>query len=1344
MPREKKHEKPSVHTTSVNTRLKKIAAMLPHAMTEARSIARKKTSYIRRLHPKKAAKKIDGELSFLEHLLKASKEEREQRIRNRPTITYNTALPIVVKKDAIIAAIKNNPVVIVSGETGSGKTTQIPKLCMDAGLGIDGKIGCTQPRRIAAITVAQRISEELEEPLGTSVGYKIRFTDKTSKNAYIKIMTDGILLAETQKDPYLSEYDTLIVDEAHERSLNIDFILGILKTLLIKRKDLKLIITSATIDTEKFSKAFNNAPVIEVSGRMYPVDVHYMPLTDEDTDDDAPSYVEKAVEAVDFLHHHFPKGDILIFMPTQQDILETREILEGRKYPNVVVMPLFARLTAKEQTNVFSNISGRKIIVATNIAETSITIPGIKYVIDTGLARIPKYTPRTRTTSLRVSPISKSSADQRKGRCGRVENGVCIRLYAEEDYLARPEYTPPEILRANLAEVILKMIALRIGDIWRFPFIDAPAPKSISDGFLLLTELNALGLKKQTSHKTAKPEYQLTSKGAKMAKIPLDPRLSSMLLEAQTNECEKDMLIIASALSIMDPKERPMEKAHLADAAHAGFVHPASDFLGLLNIWNAFHAEWQQRKTRSQMRKYCKDHFLSFKRMREWQDVHTQLKDILYEDKKPSIKKRSEKATENPGGDLLYAAIHKSVLSGFLSNIALKKETNFYTAAKGREVMIFPGSALFNKSKPWIVAAEIVETNRVYARTVAGIDPAWLEPIGRNICQYTYSHARWDKKRGEVVATEQVSLFGLIIASDRKVSYGKIDPEEATAVFIQGALVEAQMDTRFEFMRYNQKLIDDAKDVENRLRRKDILVEDHILFSFYQERLKNTYSIKTLKKKIKEEAGDDFLKMTKEDVFKYVPDQTDLNPYPDTITLGNQELPCEYEFDPGKETDGVTVKIPASVAPSIPTDDMDWLVPGLFKEKITALIKGLPKNYRKQLIPISDTVDIISKEMPKGDGPLLSLLGGFIYQRFNIDIPHDQWPADQLPDYLSMRISVVGKNGREIKSSRDKSILLHADKTNHQRDLLHPIRKKWERTGITTWNFPDLPNTIEFTSSDGRMWTLFPGLCISSDAQKGDADIGLKLFADGKKAIKSHKTGITALYERHFSKDLKFLKKALALPDSYKNKVRRFGGKNKIEKDLYHEVMAQLFSKNIRTQKDFDAHGEKMASELLNRCRMVKGSVLPVLEAYDETQRTLETLRKENRFNASHMGFIEEMLKQTDRLVPIGFISLYSAERLAHLDRYLKALVVRTKRAIVDLEKDRIKSRDVTPHLNHLEQLLASLLPDASDEKREALEGYFWLIEEYKVSVFAQELKTAVTISPKILTQTYAAIQRMA
>ena len=785
---------------------------MPQVLAGDRYRAKQTLKGIKRLLTKEHdAKKVTDRLQHLQKRLQTSIRKKQWRKTNRPEINYPAALPILEKKNEIITAIKNHPVLIISGETGSGKTTQIPKFCLEAGRGINGKIGCTQPRRIAAVTVSDRIAEELGQEAGNSVGYKIRFTDRTRKDAFIKIMTDGILLAETQKDPLLFEYDTLIVDEAHERSLNIDFVLGILKTLLKTRKDLKLIITSATIDTEKFSKAFNDAPIIEVSGRTYPVELTYLVTKSAAEEDDDASYVEKAVDAVDYLHRTRTRGDILIFMPTEQDILETRELIEGRNYPHVTVLPLFARLSGKDQKKVFASIPGRKIIIATNIAETSITIPGIKYVIDTGLARIPRYSPRTRTTSLPVSPISKSSADQRKGRCGRVENGVCIRLFSEEDYLARPLYTPPEILRANLAEVILRMMSLNLGDISKFPFVDPPALKSISDGFDLLVELGAITQNSTTPPAKSGSRFVLTPKGRLMSRIPVDPRISCMLIEANKQGCLKEVLVIASVLSIMDPRERPIEKAQAADEKHRSFAEPLSDFLTLLNIWNRYHETKKQVASNNQIKRFCRENFLSYRRMREWRDIHSQLTDILKETGIEKSKPRpraipDKKARFHP----LYTAIHKSILSGFLSNIALKKENNIYKAPKGREVMIFPGSSLFGKAPTWIVAAEMVKTNRVYARTVGAIDDKWLEKIGKSLCKYAWLRPRWDRRRGEVIVTEQVSLFGLIIIPHRGVSYGKIDPEKASDIFIREALVEGDIDTPFAFMEHNNRLVENC------------------------------------------------------------------------------------------------------------------------------------------------------------------------------------------------------------------------------------------------------------------------------------------------------------------------------------------------------------------------------------------------------------------------------------------------------------------------------------------------------------------------------------------------------
>ena len=680
-----------------------LKSLLPEALAVDRHAAWREITRLKQSKTKTAAdKKIRERLLGLNQKLQASIKLKAWRRENRPEPTANPALPITAKKDEIIAAISKHPVVIISGETGSGKTTQIPKFCLAAGRGIDGMIGCTQPRRIAATTVCRRIAEELGQEPGRAVGYKIRFKDKTGPHPFIKIMTDGILLAETQNDPYLAEYDTIIVDEAHERSLNIDFILGYLKTLLKKRSDLKVVITSATIDTQKFSTAFDNAPVIEVSGRMYPVEIRYFPVDSEIGDSDAPAHIEAATRELDKLLSKDPFGDVLIFMPTEQDIREIREIIKGRKYKNIIVFPLFARLSAAEQSRVFSRTPARKVIIATNIAETSITIPGIKYVIDTGLARIARYTPRTRTTSLPVTAISKSSAEQRKGRCGRVEKGVCIRLFTEEDFESRPMFTLPEVLRANLAEVILRMIALKLGDISDFPFIDRPDAKSIHDGFDLLVELGAIIPQFDKKNGRGKHRYTLTKSGTLMAKMPIDPRLSRMLIEARTQDVVKEMTVIAAALSIPDPRERPSEKAELADRAHKAIQDPASDFITLLNIWNRYHQAQDNSKTPGQTFKqsknFCKAHFLSFNRMREWIDIHSQLSQILKEyrlhDHRPLAPAAQDRAVASGLYAPLYAAIHRSILSGFLSNIAVQKEKNLFQAAKGRQVMIFPRSVL--------------------------------------------------------------------------------------------------------------------------------------------------------------------------------------------------------------------------------------------------------------------------------------------------------------------------------------------------------------------------------------------------------------------------------------------------------------------------------------------------------------------------------------------------------------------------------------------------------------------------------------------------------------------------
>ncbi|MDY6792709.1 MAG: ATP-dependent RNA helicase HrpA [Thermodesulfobacteriota bacterium] len=1281
-------------------------------------------------------------------------KKRKWRKQNLPRFSYNPSLPITDRKDDIITAISNNQVVIISGETGSGKTTQIPKFCLAAQRGITGKIGCTQPRRIAAVTVAHRVAAELGEKIGRSVGYKIRFKDKTRHDSYIKIMTDGILLAETLSDPDLNEYDTIIVDEAHERSLNIDFVLGILKKLVKKRrKDLKLIITSATIDTEKFSKAFDAAPVIEVSGRMFPVDVRYLPTDLElkkqkSEEKNDLTHVEMAADAVDTINKEGPYGDILVFMPTEQDIRETCELLEGRNYNNAFIYPLFARLPASEQSRIFSRPPGRKIVVATNVAETSITIPGIKYVVDTGLARISQYSPRSRTTALPVMSISRSSADQRKGRCGRVENGICIRLYSEKDFLSRPLFTLPEILRSNLAQVILRMIALNLGDISDFPFIDRPAKKSIKDGFDLLLELGAISKEHGRGYKKGTHRFNLTEKGTLMSKIPIDPRLSRMLLEAQLEGCLKEVTVIASVLSIQDPRERPTEKAREADEAHLQFTDPASDFIAFLNIWETYHRTWRQVKSANRMKKYCRDHYLSFKRMREWRDIHSQISAILEENRlKGKDKKNVLPPEQNKHGKdrqeiftPFYNAVHKSILSGFLSNIALKKEKNFFQAAKGKEVMIFPGSGLFNRSKTWIVAAEMVETSRLFARTVANIDNSWLEVLGGDQCKYTYLSPHWERNRGEVVAFEQVSLFGLILEPGRPVSYGKVNREEAAEIFIRSALVEGDMRRSFDFMKHNQRLIDEIKDMENRLRRRDMLVGDQEIIEFYQERLSGIYDMRTLRKRLKKKGGDNFLQMSREDLFLYSPDENELSHFPNCIDMGNNSFECLYQFNPGKADDGVTVKIPSSIAPVVSPETVDWLVPGLYQEKITALIKGLPKTYRKQLVPVTDTVDTVIRHMPKSNHSLITALGQFIYEHFGVDIPAAAWDEDVLPDHLKMRISITGTNGEELVCSREKTILCQNFAGSIRPDELGTAGQKWEKTGITRWDFGDLPEKIEVKIKNKGTWTAHPGLEIDSKTARS---VNLRLFYDHDKAIKLHKEGVAGLYAIYFAKDLKFLKKNLVIPPEAVHYADYFGGARRFVKRLYARVTKQLFQKNLRTEKAFYSHAEAVKPVIISAGRKLLESAIPVLEAYYNTRSSIYRLERGDRIHQEVLSFLGDLKEELARLVPQNFLDLYDAKRFVHLARYIKAVEIRAQRAVMNFEKQKAKAKELKVVTDSLNDLLKGLSPLVSKEKKKAVEEYFWLIEEYKVSLFAQELKTAIPVSQKRLEKKLSEIERM-
>jgi len=1214
----------------------------------------------------------------------------------------------------IVRSVQKYQVVIISGETGCGKSTQIPKMCLEAGRGRRGRVGCTQPRRIAAITIAQRIAQELGEAVGRTVGYKIRFDDKTSPGTRIKILTDGMLLAETASDPRLLEYDTIIIDEAHERSLNIDFLLGIAKTLAPLRPDLRLIITSATLDIEKFSKAFEGAPILEVSGRLYPVDIEYRPPDPEELDDGDADYVEMAVEAVADLRAEKPPGDILIFMPTEQDILETCEILEGRRLAGVTILPLYARLPGAEQGRVYS-VTGPKIVVATNVAETSLTIPGIKYVIDTGLARISQYLPGSRINSLPIRPISKSSADQRKGRCGRVQKGLCVRLYEEEDYLARPQFTPPEILRSNLAEVILRMIDLNLGHPLKFPFVDRPNPKNVEDGYETLVELGAIKRKGE--------EPVLTGKGRLMARLPFDPRISRMLIEAQKENCLREVAVIAAALSIRDPRERPPDKTAQADAMHAAFRDPDSDFLSLVNIWNRYHGDLAGLASHGQKRRFCREHFLSFSRMREWSLIHNEILDILRELKIPLGRTQRAEMSKD-----LYAAVHRSILSGYLSNIAVHKEKNMFTAAKGREAMIFPGSTLFNKNASWIVAAEMVRTSRLFARTAARTNAEWLEALGGDLCRYSHANPRWDRGRGQVVAEERVALFGLEIVSGRIVPYGPIDPEEAQRIFVRSGLVEGHIKDHFDFLRHNLDLRRRLSVMEEKLRRRDILADEKIIADFYSRHLAGIYDVRGLGERIRRRGDEAFLKMKETDLLRSFPDEKELALYPDELPIGGRRFKASYKFAPGDEDDGVTLKIPAEQAGRIPAEPLEWGVPGLLKEKITALIKGLPKRYRKLLVPVSDTVDVIVQDIEPSAASLFETLARFVKQRCRAEIPASEWAEVELPKHLKLRLAIIDPHGKELAAGRDLEAM-RRDRREAARaaaqdpDVWAKARQKYERRGIMSWNFGELPEMI----SIGPGAVAYPGL---EPAENG---ANLRLFRTDAEALTSHKKGAEALLLLKFAKDLKFMERHLALPAEYHKSALYFGGEAAVERMLLENLKAEVFGKNLRSEEEFKSYSETVVRALFEKAHLLWEATRPVLAAYQELHATLYAIEKTNPSNKVLSAVCRQIRQEKDRLVPKNFLEIYAIDRLVHLPRYLNALRLRAERAKNDPEKDRRKAAQADMFVQVLEKLRVKIAPGTPLETREAVEEFRWMVEEFKVALFAPELRTAFPVSAQRL-----------
>lgn len=1256
-----------------------------------------------------------------------------RRVVLPPDLGYNPELPIMSRKDDIVRTIKENQVTIITGETGSGKTTQLPKMCLEAGRGTRGLIGCTQPRRVAAVTVAHRIAEEFRENIGQSVGYKIRFDEKMGASPLIKVMTDGILLIETQRDRLLRQYDTIIVDEAHERSLNIDFVLGILKSVLLKRPDLKVIITSATLDTEKFSQSFDKAPIIEVSGRMYSVKVRYHPIDPEQEESGELTYIDAAVDAITTIREERQRGDILVFMPTEQDIWETCEILQGRHGDQAIILPLFARLPWHEQRRVFLPATQSRIIVATNIAETSVTIPDIRYVIDTGLARMSQYSARSRSTSLPIRPVSRSSADQRMGRCGRVSNGLCIRLYSEEDYLQRPLYTAPEIMRANLAGVILQMLYLQIGEIFEFPFIDQPLKKNITDAIDILLELGAIQKTDKDALLDQPHSYMLTSRGRIMARLPIDPRVSRMLIEGGQRGCAEEVSVIASALSIVDPRERPADKKAQSDQMHAPFKDPTSDFMTLLRIWDKFHTTLESLKSQNRVRKFCREHFLSYRRIREWRDVHKQLTDILAEEKGENVLSKTNLQVGKP--DDKHTAIHKSILSGYLGNIAEKKEKNLYHGAKGREPMIFPGSALINRGSQWIVAAEMVETSRLFARVVANIQPDWIEEIGKEFCRYTYSDPHWEKNREDVVASEKVSIFGLTIVPGRAVSFSRINPEEASTLFIRQGLMPGELKSRFPFLQNNLALIERLQEMENKTRRHDLIDEESI-FHFYAVRLAGVANTSSLRKLIHRRGGDHFLHMKEADILLRMPDYDALSAYPDHAIINGIALPLTYHFDPGQIHDGITLKIPSALLSNLSVNSLDWTVPGILREKIYSLLKSLPKEFRKKLPPALHLCDIMMAEMKRGEGSLLTAMGRFILDRFDIAIPVAAWPSEQISDHLKMFMVVVNGKDQVLSSSR-KIEDLQKSVIEEESAAFENARQLWERRGLTDWNFGDLPETIALESCDSPVGYAFPGL------NPVESGVDLRLFKTHAEALDKHSKGVGRLYEIFFTEELRHLRKSLSMSGKMKEWASALGGAKNLEKQLYQKVVHDLLALPVRTQAEWRAHGQTVRKKLLPYGQEVVRQATPVVEAMYAVHTVLDRLEKANIKSSSACQFISDVRQEIGQLVPPSFLKIYDKERLSDIIRYLRAHTIRAERGLLHLEKAMGKTAEARIYSDKLRDLRENLPAFSSQERKAATAHLSWMIEEYKVSLFAQELKTRYPISKKRLDEKIKEIEMM-
>lgn len=1229
----------------------------------------------------------------------------EQRKQQMPKIEYPALLPVSQKRDDIAQAIAHHQVVIVAGETGSGKTTQLPKICAELGRGKYGLIGHTQPRRLAARSVANRIAEEMETELGGFVGYKVRFTDQISDQTQIKLMTDGILLAEIQNDRFLNQYDTIIIDEAHERSLNIDFILGYLKQLLPRRPDLKVIITSATIDPERFSKHFSNAPIIEVSGRTYPVEVRYRPLAGDDDSESDRDQLEGIFQAVDELCDE-GFGDILIFMNGEREIRDTADALAKRNLRDTEIVPLYARLSAGEQNKIFQPHAGRRIVLATNVAETSLTVPGIKYVIDPGTARISRYSYRTKVQRLPIEPISQASANQRKGRCGRTEEGICIRLYSEEDFLSRPEFTDPEILRTNLASVILQMTALGLGDIEAFPFVEAPDKRNIQDGVRLLEELGAI------NDQIKDPKKRLTESGKQLARLPIDPRLARMVLEASKFGCLKEVMIIASALSIQDPRERPSDKQQASDEKHRRFNHEDSDFLTLVNLWH-YIGQQQKALTSNQFRRQCKLDYLNYLRVREWQDVYTQLHQ--------STREMGFKLNDEPGS---YHAVHSAILVGLLSHIGMKdQEKNEYHGARNARFNIFPASGLFKKQPKWVMSAELVETSKLWARVVAKIEPDWIEPLAKHLIKRSYSEPHWSKKNAAVMAYEKVMLYGIPIVPKRLVNYGTIDPVLSREIFIRSALVEGDWETKHAFFKQNRALLAEVEELEHKSRRRDILVDDEELFQFYDQRVGTEVVSgrhfdawwKTASRKTP-----DLLSFEKEMLFKGDASHvTDLD-YPNFWHQGNLKLKLSYQFEPGENSDGVTVHIPLPILNQVEPHGFDWQIPGLRHELVVSLIKSLPKTLRKNFVPAPNYADAFLARVTPFEMPLLDAMEKELRRMTGVTVLREDWKLDQLPAHLKITYRAVDHRNRKLNESCDLHELKESLKEKVQETLSQVADDDIEQRDLHTWSFGELPKVYQ-QKRGGFEVRAYPALVDKKDS------VEIKLFETEQEQLSAMRAGQRRLILLNVPSPIKYLH--ANLPN--KSKLGLYFNPYGKVLDLIDDCIACGVDKLIEERggmvwepQAFEALKEHVRAELGDTVVEIAKQVETILTtAYNINKR----LKGKVDFT---MAFaLSDVKAQIEGLIFSGFATECGWKRLPDILRYMCAIERRMEKLPVDPNKDRLHMLKIESVANKYKELLNKIpkgmaIPDNVREIR-------WMLEELRVSYFAQQLGTPYPVSDK-------------